>query len=153
MFQCWDLDVVCPYLSKFLASRLAAIVVKSVVRQWFRHHHICNDIACGRVGAELCYSEKVDECETSTWMLKRWTRRIWHCSTREDKPRKTTIGAYSHLESMQGCQLGFFEAKFVIFCLFSTPLVFRYFWKKAKWNLAFFGLFLPHRFFMSIWEI
>ena len=36
----------------------------------------------------------------------------------------------------QGCQFGFFEAKFVIFGLFSTPLAF-FFWKKAKWNLAF----------------
>jgi len=41
----------------------------------------------------------------------------------------------------QCCQCGFFEAKFVIFGLFSIPLAFFYFWKKAKWNLAFFGLF------------
>ena len=45
--------------------------------------------------------------------------------------------------SMQGCQFGFFEAKFVIFSLFSTPLAFFYFWKKVKFHLAFF---------MSIWQ-
>ena len=37
---------------------------------------------------------------------------------------------------VQGCQFGFF-----------------YFWKKAKWNLAFFGLFWRIRFFMSIWQV
>ena len=39
--------------------------------------------------------------------------------------------------AVQGCQFGFFEAKFVIFGLFSTPLAFFYFLKKAKWNLFF----------------
>ena len=39
----------------------------------------------------------------------------------------------------QGCQFGFFEAKIVIFGLFTTPSAFFYFWKKANWNLAFFG--------------
>jgi len=51
-------------------------------------------------------------------------------------------------DSDQGCQFGFFEAKFVIFGLFSTPLAFLYLWKKANWNLAFFGLFWRIRFFM-----
>jgi len=36
----------------------------------------------------------------------------------------------------RSCQFGFFEAKFVIFGLFSTPLAVSYFWKKAKINLA-----------------
>ena len=41
--------------------------------------------------------------------------------------------------TIQGCQFGYFEAKFVIFGLFSTPLDFFQKWKKAKWNSAFFG--------------
>jgi len=46
-----------------------------------------------------------------------------------------------------------FWAKFVIFGFFSTPSTIFHFWKKAKKNLAFFGLFWPIRFFMSIWQI
>ena len=41
----------------------------------------------------------------------------------------------------QGCQFGFFAAKSVIFDLFCNSFGFFYFWKKAKWNLTFFGLF------------
>ena len=54
----------------------------------------------------------------------------------------------------QGCQFGFFEAKFVIFGLFSTPFAFLHFSKKAKckWNLAFLAFF-GRIIFMSIWEI
>ena len=48
--------------------------------------------------------------------------------------------------SGQGCQFGFFEAKFAIFGHFSTPLAFFYFWKKAKCNLAFFVIFWRVRF-------
>jgi len=49
----------------------------------------------------------------------------------------------------QGCQFGFFEAKFVIFGLFSTPLAFFIFEKRPNeiW------LFWPLRFSVSIWQI
>jgi len=43
---------------------------------------------------------------------------------------------------VQGCQFGFFEAKFVLFGLFSTPLAFFYLKKMPNeiWRfLAFFG--------------
>jgi len=50
----------------------------------------------------------------------------------------------------QGCQFGFFEAKFVIFGLFSTPSAFFLFLKKGQIK---FGFFWPHIIFMSIWQI
>jgi len=39
----------------------------------------------------------------------------------------------------QGCQFGFFEAKFAIFALFSTPLAFFLVLKKGQMKFGFFG--------------
>jgi len=59
--------------------------------------------------------------------------------------RRTTVSVYCRVAS-----LAFFEAKFVIFGLFSTPLAYFLFLKKGQMK---FGYFWPHGFFMSIWEI
>jgi len=51
--------------------------------------------------------------------------------------------------SVQGCQFGFVEAKFVIFGLFSIPLDLFLFLKKGQMKFCFFWPFLANSIFYA----
>ena len=65
--------------------------------------------------------------------------------------RVTIVVEHRHTVQ-QGCQFGFFEAKFVIFGLFSTLLAF-FIFEKTSNEIWRFWPFLANKIFMSIWQI
>jgi len=79
----------------------------------------------------LCFNENVSLLRHSYAILSHWHGII-------------------SMTDIQGCQFGFFEAKFVIFGFFSTPSAYFYFWKKTKLNLAFLGFF--GEFDLHVWR-
>jgi len=101
-------------------------------------------------GLDLCFPYLRSFCHV-TCIARRWP--LHHYSLRTEAYILSSRLKNWPLLPWPVLPIWLFWGQICNFSFFSPPLACVYFWKKAKWDLAFFGLFWLIRFFMSIWQI